>query len=58
MKNLLFIGVFIFSFLLQAVMTKIIGNYWFPHTPEVWIFRLLLCLGMSLLIFNNLNKKI
>lgn len=59
MKNILmFIGIFTVGSLTQAVLSKLIENYWFPQTLEAWIFRLLVCFLLSIYIFNSKIKNL
>jgi hypothetical protein len=58
MKNILiFIGIFTAGSLTQAILSRLIGNYWFPQTLETWIFRLLICFLLSIYIFNSKIKN-
>ena len=57
MKILIYIIIFIVSFCFQALVTKIMNNYWFPSETYIWLYRISLTFILTTFAYSNYKKN-
>lgn len=56
MKTLTFILTFIVSSAFQALISKLMHNYWFPNELAPWVLRLFITFLISIYAYNKMEK--
>jgi hypothetical protein len=57
MKSLTFIGIFTISFIVSALVSKLMNGNYLPLSNEVWIFRILVDLIISVIFYNKIQNE-